>query len=132
MNSFFSVLGPTNVEIDHAHARENDCTEVCSQAVESDSRGTTRIVVRCSERGDGRTPAEFVATGTWVDWAKHSESGAQTCRSADGQRTHWPGSASDRGGVAAHVVPGRAARGDCGGLVESRAGWGVLVTCRCA
>jgi hypothetical protein len=31
MNGFFSALGPTNVEIGHAHAREQDCTEVCSQ-----------------------------------------------------------------------------------------------------
>ena len=26
-NGFFSLLGPTNEEICHAHAREKDCTE---------------------------------------------------------------------------------------------------------
>ena len=60
MNGFFSALEPTNVEICHAHARERDCKGLYSLAVESDSRGKTRIVVRGGERGDGRSLAEFL------------------------------------------------------------------------
>src|SRR6185312_4730076 len=124
MNGFFSALGPTNVEIGHAHAREQDCTEVCSQPVESDPRGTTRIVVCGGERGDGWTHVEFVAAGAWVDGSKHAEGSAQAGGSAVGQCTHWSGSPSGRSSAAAHVVSGRAATGDCGGLVGSGPGRG--------
>src|SRR3972149_6255741 len=84
MSGFFSALGPTNVEICHAHAREKDCTGLCSQTLESDPRGTPRIIVRGGERCDGRTLAEFVAAGACVDGTKHPEGGAQAGGSADG------------------------------------------------
>ena len=96
MSGFFSALGPTNVEICHAHAREKDCTELCSQTLESDPRGTARIVVRGGVRRDERTLAEFVATGAWIDGSKQPEGSAQAGGSADGQPTHCPASSPDR------------------------------------
>src|SRR6266404_2921589 len=128
MSGFFSALGPTNVEICHAHAREKDCTGICSQSIESDPRGTTRIVVRGGERSDGGTLAEFVAAGACVDGSKHPEGGAQAGGSADGQPTHWSGSPSRRSSAAAHAVQGRAATGDRGGLVGSGSGRSVRGT----
>src|SRR5258706_2297073 len=125
MNGFFSALGPTNVEICHAHAREKDCTGLCSQTPESDPCGTTRIVVRGGECGDGRTLAEFVAAGASGDGTKHPEGGAQAGGSADGQPTHWTGSPSRRSSAAEHVVPGRGAPGDRGGLGGRRSRGGV-------
>src|SRR5688572_30616970 len=117
MSGFFSALGPTNVEICHAHAREKDCRGLCSPTLESDPRGTTRIVVRRGERGDGRALAESVAVGACIDGSKHPEGGAQAGGPADGQQTHWSGSPSHRSSAAAHVVPERAAIGDRSGLV---------------
>ncbi|MBX9811527.1 MAG: hypothetical protein K2Y16_07950 [Burkholderiales bacterium] len=76
MSGFFSALGSTNMEICHAHAREKDCTELCSQPVESDSRGTTRIVVR---GGDVLTPADVYVHGQaielpkWQGWAQAAQ-----------------------------------------------------------
>src|SRR3989304_1921364 len=132
MSGFFSALGPTNVEICHAHAREKDCTELCSQALESDPRGTARIVVRGGVRRDERTLAEFVATGAWIDGSKQPEGSAQAGGSADGQPTHCPGSSRRRSNVAARVVPGRATAGHCCGLVEGRSRRGVCgVACGC-
>src|SRR4029450_13197747 len=60
MTGLFSALGPTNVEISHAHARDKDCTGLYSEAVESDSCGTPPVAVRSGKRGDGRRASELV------------------------------------------------------------------------
>ena len=111
-NGFFSALGPTNLEICHAHARDKDCTELYSQTPESDSRSAPPIAVRRGVRRDGRTLAESVAAGTSADGSKQPEGGTQASESADGQPTHRSGSASRGSSVAAHVVPQRATTGE--------------------
>jgi hypothetical protein len=112
MSGFFSTLGPTNLENCHAHAREKDCTGLCSQAAGSDSRRTSRFAVHGGERGDERTLAQFVATCACADESKQSEGGAQAGGSADGQSPHCSGSPSRRRSAAAHVVSGRPATGE--------------------
>src|SRR3974377_2416063 len=77
MNGFFSALGPTNMEICHAHARGENCTAFCSQTLGPDPRGATRVVVCGGERSDGWTSAVFVAVGAWVDGARQPEGCAQ-------------------------------------------------------